>query len=198
QFGSGYPGPNCFKEITISVDGKTTSAQIVDECPGCPYGGLDLTEGLFEFFASLGVGVLSGTWEFAGSSPPPTSTHTTPTYTPTQEPTTQYTPPPTTHHTTSTPPPSSSSSSSSSTSTTTSKTHSSTSTTTSTTSQSLSTPAPSSASIPSEPNYNNGPASDIAQPSATIVPDAQGSLGTIYAVYEAILGFGVISEVCKS
>lgn len=31
QFGGGYPGPNCFKSITISYGGKQAQATIVDE-----------------------------------------------------------------------------------------------------------------------------------------------------------------------
>lgn len=31
QFGDGYPGPNCFKSITVEVDGKQADAVIVDE-----------------------------------------------------------------------------------------------------------------------------------------------------------------------
>ncbi|KAI5114973.1 hypothetical protein M0805_006740 [Coniferiporia weirii] len=61
QYGS---GGDCFKSITISAEGKTTNAQIVDECPGCPNGGLDLTEGLFSYFADLDVGVITGSWNF--------------------------------------------------------------------------------------------------------------------------------------
>jgi len=59
--------------ITINYGTKSTTAQIMDECPGCPYGGLDMSEGLFQFFAPLGVGVLYGSWEFndGGGSPPP-------------------------------------------------------------------------------------------------------------------------------
>ncbi|THH04060.1 hypothetical protein EW145_g5799 [Phellinidium pouzarii] len=80
QFGAGFPGPNCFRKIFITANGKTATAQIVDkvctmplasrltECPGCPFGGLDLTEGLFEHFASLDVGVISGSWELGTES----------------------------------------------------------------------------------------------------------------------------------
>ncbi|KAL5494560.1 hypothetical protein ACEPAI_21 [Sanghuangporus weigelae] len=64
QFGSGYPGPYCGKEIRITANGKTYNANIVDKCPGCPYAGLDLTEGLFSEFASLDVGVLTGSWDY--------------------------------------------------------------------------------------------------------------------------------------
>ncbi|KAI0303369.1 hypothetical protein B0F90DRAFT_1567958, partial [Multifurca ochricompacta] len=63
-FGDSYPGPNCFKMISLTCNGKTTTAQIVDKCPGCGAGGLDLTEGLFQFFAPLSVGVLHCDWTF--------------------------------------------------------------------------------------------------------------------------------------
>ncbi|KZT03484.1 uncharacterized protein LAESUDRAFT_659606 [Laetiporus sulphureus 93-53] len=55
-------GSECGKSITISLNGKTTTATIMDECPGCPEGGLDFSEGLFEYFSDLGVGVLTGEW----------------------------------------------------------------------------------------------------------------------------------------
>lgn len=61
QFGN---GENCWKKIGIWINGKQTEAQIVDECPGCPYGGLDFSPGLFSFFSDLGVGVLYGSWWF--------------------------------------------------------------------------------------------------------------------------------------
>ncbi|KAH0584305.1 Allergen Asp f 7 [Termitomyces sp. J132] len=115
QYGGGYPGPYCFKQITMTYNGKTATATIMDECPGCPFGGLDLSRGLFTFFAPESVGVLYGTWSFNDgssdddNSPPPppktskyvaptTSTKytpkTTPTWTP--DPTTYWTPDPTT------------------------------------------------------------------------------------------------------
>jgi len=64
QFGNSYPSPECGKTITISVGGKTAQAVIQDSCPGCPYGGLDLSPGLFQHFADLGAGVLSGDWDY--------------------------------------------------------------------------------------------------------------------------------------
>ncbi|PAV14606.1 expansin family [Pyrrhoderma noxium] len=57
-------GENCFKQISISANGKTTTAQIVDECPSCPWGALDVSEGLFEFFAPLDAGEIYGSWNF--------------------------------------------------------------------------------------------------------------------------------------
>lgn len=35
QYGGGYPGPQCFKSITIQANGKTQVATIMDECPTC-------------------------------------------------------------------------------------------------------------------------------------------------------------------
>ncbi|KAJ3473943.1 hypothetical protein NLI96_g12739 [Meripilus lineatus] len=55
---------HCGKRITISARGKTTQATIVDLCPGCPNNGLDLSSGLFKFFAPLDVGVITGSWNF--------------------------------------------------------------------------------------------------------------------------------------
>ncbi|KAG6821179.1 hypothetical protein H0H93_005399 [Arthromyces matolae] len=102
QFGSGYPGPYCFKTITMSYNGKSTQATIMDECPGCPEGGLDLSRGLFTFFAPESVGVLYGTWTLddgsSGDDAPTTSHYVAPktTSTPhtTQKPSTTWTPPP--------------------------------------------------------------------------------------------------------
>ncbi|EPQ53553.1 hypothetical protein GLOTRDRAFT_130898 [Gloeophyllum trabeum ATCC 11539] len=64
DFGSGYPGPHCFQHISITANGKTATAEIVDKCPGCPVGGLDLSEGLFSFFAPLSTGVIYGSWNY--------------------------------------------------------------------------------------------------------------------------------------
>ncbi|CAA7265417.1 unnamed protein product [Cyclocybe aegerita] len=74
QFGPGYPGPNCFKSITLSYNGKTATATIMDSCPGCPYGGLDLSRGLFQHFASEDVGVIYGSWSFNDGSAATTTT----------------------------------------------------------------------------------------------------------------------------
>ncbi|KAH7912137.1 RlpA-like double-psi beta-barrel-protein domain-containing protein-containing protein [Hygrophoropsis aurantiaca] len=64
-------GSYCGKSITITVNGKTTGAIIADRCPGCPYGGLDFSDGLFTFFALESVGVLYGSWYFNDQAPPP-------------------------------------------------------------------------------------------------------------------------------
>ncbi|PAV22929.1 Non-catalytic module family EXPN [Pyrrhoderma noxium] len=64
EFGDRYPSPQCFKKIRIKVGSKSADAIIVDKCPGCPRGGLDLTEGLFKHFAPLSKGVLTGSWNY--------------------------------------------------------------------------------------------------------------------------------------
>ncbi|KAJ7940821.1 hypothetical protein B0H13DRAFT_32994 [Mycena leptocephala] len=67
--------------IEIKYNGKTAQAQVVDECPGCPWGALDFSTGLFDHFASEDLGVIYGSWEFVGGatttqSTKPPSTHT--------------------------------------------------------------------------------------------------------------------------
>ncbi|KAG1821104.1 RlpA-like double-psi beta-barrel-protein domain-containing protein-containing protein [Suillus subaureus] len=64
QYGAGYPGPQCFKSITIWYGDKSAQATIMDKCMGCPYGGLDFSTGLFNYFASEDDGVLHGSWWF--------------------------------------------------------------------------------------------------------------------------------------
>lgn len=64
QYGTGYPGPNCFKNITISYGGKTATAQITDECPTCDYGDLDLTIAVFSYFESPDKGSFNADWSF--------------------------------------------------------------------------------------------------------------------------------------
>ncbi|KAK2460568.1 hypothetical protein APHAL10511_007038 [Amanita phalloides] len=64
QFGFGFPGPKCFKSITMRYGGQSVNAIVMDRCIGCPFGGLDLSPGLFEAFASKSEGVIYGTWFF--------------------------------------------------------------------------------------------------------------------------------------
>ncbi|KAH9854053.1 hypothetical protein C2E23DRAFT_867565 [Lenzites betulinus] len=80
SYGGGYPGPNCKRPIEITYNGKVANAVIMDECPGCPSpGGLDLSEGLFSYLASLDEGVLYASWRYTdeGDDPAPTTTKTT-------------------------------------------------------------------------------------------------------------------------
>lgn len=95
-------GAHCFQTITITVNGKSTSAQVTDECPGCPFAGLDFSRGLFDFFASESAGVLQGSWTFGGGAPVKTtkSTYTPPPKT-SENPKPTSTPPTSTHTSTS-------------------------------------------------------------------------------------------------
>jgi hypothetical protein len=164
QYGS---GSDCFKTITISANGKSTQAIITDECPGCPYGGLDLSTGLFDFFASESVGQLYGTWSFgSGGSDNPTTTQTT------ETPTTTWTPPSSTHKKTSTTSQTPSTTTASSTSS--SSTHSHTSTSTASTT-----------SI----DYSTGAASGLAVPTGT-AGDTSGIVSNIENFNQAIIDLG--------
>ncbi|KAF8188345.1 RlpA-like double-psi beta-barrel-protein domain-containing protein-containing protein [Pholiota molesta] len=79
QFGSGYPGPHCFKNIQMTYNGKSATATIMDSCPGCPYGALDLSRGLFTHFDSEDKGIIYGEWSFVDdntAAPPAPATST--------------------------------------------------------------------------------------------------------------------------
>ncbi|KAN0077249.1 hypothetical protein V8E55_011104 [Tylopilus felleus] len=162
----------CFVEITITIGGLSTQAQITDECPGCPPGGLDFSQGLFEFFADLSVGVLYGSWEAGGSSsspstspppPPPPTTSTEP----------QYTPPP--------PPPTTSQQPTS--------TSSPSPTTTSSSSSSISVSASASGSAPTQPSTN-------VTVSVGAVPG--GSSSVLFDMNASLVYAGLLLESCKS
>jgi len=81
-------GDFCFKTITITYNGKSAQAQIVDRCVECPYGALDFSRGLFDYFASEDLGYIYGSWNLGSGptptpKPEPTSTVVNPTPTPT-------------------------------------------------------------------------------------------------------------------
>ncbi|KAH8830176.1 RlpA-like double-psi beta-barrel-protein domain-containing protein-containing protein [Flagelloscypha sp. PMI_526] len=61
-------GSHCGQQVTINVGGRSATATIVDECPGCPPGQLDCTKGLFRHLSggSLDAGILHGSWDFGG------------------------------------------------------------------------------------------------------------------------------------
>ncbi|KAJ7172659.1 RlpA-like double-psi beta-barrel-protein domain-containing protein-containing protein [Mycena filopes] len=71
QYGN---GEHCYKTIEITYNGKTAHAQVVDECPDCPYGALDFSRALFDHFASEDLGVIYGSWVFGDSTQKPTTT----------------------------------------------------------------------------------------------------------------------------
>ncbi|KAJ3514871.1 hypothetical protein NMY22_g14602 [Coprinellus aureogranulatus] len=109
------PKEHCNKKLTLTFEGRTEIVTIRDACEICPYGGLDLSKGLFQRIAPHGDGVVQGTWTWGdnggGEKPPPPKT------------TTKKPPPPKTTSTTARPKPTSTKA----TSTSTSSTHSTTS-----------------------------------------------------------------------
>ncbi|KAF8871366.1 hypothetical protein BD779DRAFT_1410773, partial [Infundibulicybe gibba] len=64
QYGASPQSSLCGQSISITANGKTTTARILDECFSCPNDGLDLTLGLFSFFVPLSAGLLIGSWNF--------------------------------------------------------------------------------------------------------------------------------------
>ncbi|EJU04775.1 hypothetical protein DACRYDRAFT_20399 [Dacryopinax primogenitus] len=128
QYGGGSPGPECFKMITITYNGNTQQAQIMDECPSCNYGDLDMSRGLFDSFASEDLGEFQMTWWYNDAAPPPsqptTSTQDPPTSTWQPPPTTSQWQPPSTTSTSTTPTPTPTSTSTSTSQTTSSSTSS--------------------------------------------------------------------------
>lgn len=162
----------------MQIGDKKTTATITDECPGCPYGGLDLTRGLFQFFAPLGTGVLSGNWYFADEEPedpkPQPTTHK-------PKPTTTWKPDPpktTTHHTTHTTT-SSTSSTKEHTSTSHSSTHSST----------HSSSASSSAASSSSVSHSSGTSSGLVVPTGAVSAES-GNVQNILTCNELLVNMG--------
>ncbi|KAI9172877.1 hypothetical protein H9P43_007008 [Blastocladiella emersonii ATCC 22665] len=67
-----YKQSDCGRCIVLTTDDNCVrhEATIVDRCPGCPSGGVDVVPGLFQQFASLDVGVISLKWAYCDSAPP--------------------------------------------------------------------------------------------------------------------------------
>lgn len=58
----------CFKKIRITANGITCDAEIVDMCPGCPFGALDMSKALFHHFAEFDAGVIYVKWHLLDGS----------------------------------------------------------------------------------------------------------------------------------
>ncbi|KAL1836444.1 hypothetical protein VTJ49DRAFT_5144 [Mycothermus thermophilus] len=63
---NGNPNRNtqCGRRARISYQGRITDVTIVDRCPGCPPGGLDLSPAAFQRLADLGAGIIYGEWQW--------------------------------------------------------------------------------------------------------------------------------------
>jgi len=71
RFDAASTGPNpndnplCGAKVSISFEGNSHTATIVDRCTGCEKDSLDMTTNLFQVFADLGVGRIHGIeWNF--------------------------------------------------------------------------------------------------------------------------------------
>ncbi|KAJ7176073.1 riboflavin-aldehyde forming enzyme [Mycena crocata] len=58
-------GAHCGQNINVQFNGKSINVRVLDRCPGCPPGGLDLTRGAFSALANTDVGVIQTNWNFA-------------------------------------------------------------------------------------------------------------------------------------
>lgn len=85
-------GAHCFAAITITINGKSVQAQIVDECMACGYNNLDLTDGLFSVWADIEQGALQGEWEYGSDAQPKPISTPAPIPKTTQRPTTTWKP----------------------------------------------------------------------------------------------------------
>ncbi|SNX81917.1 related to B2-aldehyde-forming enzyme [Melanopsichium pennsylvanicum] len=194
QYGNmGQRSSWCGKTIAITYNGNTQYATVQDACPSCPYGGLDMSEGLFKAFASTDLGVFYMSWTAADGSggdnndnnsssnnnkQTSTSSTSTSTWTPKPTPTTTWQAPTTTWTPTST----SSSSSSTSHSFSSSSTSSSATPTWSSTSSSAS---PTSTSSSSSSSTSSSSAASTSSASTT-VGEATNNLDSFALIYQGL------------
>ncbi|KAG9017995.1 hypothetical protein FRB90_012720 [Tulasnella sp. 427] len=65
---SRYPPVQCGRKVLITWQGKSAVATVQDECPGCPFGALDMSKGLFQHFTGLGTGEFQMSWQWTDGS----------------------------------------------------------------------------------------------------------------------------------
>lgn len=71
QYGStSQKSSHCGQTITINHNGKSEQATIVDSCPTCPYGALDLSKSLFSKLTdgNMGLGETQISWSWGSGS----------------------------------------------------------------------------------------------------------------------------------
>ncbi|KAF9929170.1 hypothetical protein BGZ65_005918 [Modicella reniformis] len=54
----------CGKSIKVTYEGKSVVVKVLDTCPGCPKGAVDLSEAAFKQLADLDKGVIQVAWSF--------------------------------------------------------------------------------------------------------------------------------------
>ncbi|KDN49931.1 hypothetical protein K437DRAFT_222057 [Tilletiaria anomala UBC 951] len=60
-----HGGEFCNQMLHVCHHGKCTDVQVVDECPSCDYGSLDLSPTAFKQLAPMSEGVIDINWTFA-------------------------------------------------------------------------------------------------------------------------------------
>ncbi|KAF9265869.1 hypothetical protein L218DRAFT_997246 [Marasmius fiardii PR-910] len=58
-------GSHCGRNVRVTANGVTREGTVVDSCPSCGSGDLDMSPSFFQQFAGLDVGVLAVSWDFA-------------------------------------------------------------------------------------------------------------------------------------
>ncbi|KAL2158773.1 hypothetical protein VTH06DRAFT_3964 [Thermothelomyces fergusii] len=63
---NGNPNNNslCGRRIRVSYGGRSVDVTVVDRCPSCNSGDLDLSPAAFRALADLNTGVIYGTWNW--------------------------------------------------------------------------------------------------------------------------------------
>jgi len=91
-----YNDGMCGKTISITANGKTTQARVMDLCPNgggnCNWGDVDMSPALFSYFAPQGDGKIPISWVFTDNSAPAPAPD--PTTTPSTTTSTSQNPPP--------------------------------------------------------------------------------------------------------
>ncbi|GAP91792.1 putative riboflavin-aldehyde forming enzyme protein [Rosellinia necatrix] len=54
---------NCGKSVRINYQGKSVTAKVVDKCPGCASGSIDVSPAVFDKLASRDLGRVKVTWD---------------------------------------------------------------------------------------------------------------------------------------
>ncbi|MGW4651491.1 RlpA-like double-psi beta-barrel domain-containing protein [Kitasatospora sp. NPDC004289] len=80
-------GSVCFATVSITYKGRTATAKVTDRAPGAGINDLDMSPGLFKYFAGQSQNAISGvSWHFKDSKPTPGGTSKAPTPKPTMTP----------------------------------------------------------------------------------------------------------------
>jgi len=62
--GGQYSDSLCGRCVKIVYNNKYLVGKLIDECPGCPSGGLDISPSMFQHFAAKSKGIFNADWEY--------------------------------------------------------------------------------------------------------------------------------------